>query len=259
MAYHESLAENKNYYVFQRRSADAYPHFHSATEMILVERGEVSVTVDGQKRVLKRGDGAFVAGFQVHSYTPANEENLCYVLLCPQAFASRLSASFGNKNPPTFFKFDSFSTMQVLLEACNLENSDEFLRLKAFEGCLQILYACIAANQPFVESHDDGQQSLVCEILKFANENLSSTLSLEVLSKRFGYARESLSRLLHKHLSESWNSYVNRLRVRLADSLLKEENRTVLDVAYACGFNSPNTFYRAYLKEFGTPPRLKSC
>lgn len=127
------------------------------------------------------------------------------------------------------------------------------------EGCIEIIYTLIACKNQFIYSIPNKQSSLVCEILQYANEHLFSDLSLSVLSKQFGYSREVISRILHKHLLESWNTYINRLRVQRADTLLKEkQNSTVLYIAFSCGFNSPNTFYGAYMKEFGKAPRNKT-
>lgn len=60
------------------------------------------------------------------------------------------------------------------------------------------------------EKREDKRSILVCEILRYAQANARGDLSLAVLSRRFGYSREHLSRLLHTYLRENWNHYVNR-------------------------------------------------
>ena len=56
--------------------------------------------------------------------------------------------------------------------------------------------------------------------------------------------------------SENWKGYINRLRVRHAEQLLrKNKTETILQIAFTCGFDSIHTFYRAYKKEFGKAPR----
>ena len=57
---------------------------------------------------------------------------------------------------------------------------------------------------------------------------------------------------------ESWYAELaaRGLRVQKAEALLKaDEEKNVLKIAYECGFDSQNTFYRAYKKEFGHLPR----
>ena len=116
----------------------------------------------------------------------------------------------------------------------------------------------LAETVSLEEHRQDRLSAFVCNVLRYAEANIGEDLSLSALSSRFGYSREHLSRILHKYLTESWSSYVNRLRVKRADALLKEKcGENVLKIAYECGFDSPNTFYRAYKKEFGFPPGAK--
>ena len=120
-----------------------------------------------------------------------------------------------------------------------------------------MLYISIANKCPFVEQNQDSHDSLVSKILNYAMENFNKPLTLDVLSKEFGFARETLSRILNKFLGESWNSYVNRLRVYKARTLLHNNpDKSIAEIINECGFNSPNTFYRAYMREFGNTPRL---
>ena len=63
--------------------------------------------------------------------------------------------------------------------------------------------------------------------------------------------------ILNKFLGESWNSYVNRIRAYKAQNILYyNPNKSISEILYECGFNSPNTFYRAFIREFGIHPRV---
>lgn len=215
------------------------------------------MSIGGETRILHEGDACFSPEFAVHSYyNHSNGPTEVYALLCQKNYVDRLFDRFDKKQPPKFFTFGDYEFLEYFLNQCDQSYASEDIRQNMVEGFLQILYAKVASSIDFIPKKTEKQGELVCEILRFANENYNKTLSLDILSKQFGYAKESLSRILHKHLSESWNSYVNRLRVQHANRILvKNPNKTVLEVAYDCGFNSPNTFYRAYQDEFGHPPR----
>ena len=43
--------------------------------------------------------------------------------------------------------------------------------------------------------------------------------------------------------------------VNYARELLRSTDRTVTEIAYDCGFDSPRTFNRAFLKVYGENPR----
>ncbi len=258
MAYHDIRTENNNFLYFVNKTDPATdPHFHSSSEFLFVKSGVLLITSGGETRVLRSGDACFSPEFSIHSYyNHSNEPVNIYALLCNKNYIDRLFNLFNKKQPPTFFTFDDYDFLDYFLKECTQTYESEDIRQKLVEGFLQILYTKIATSVEFVPKKLEKQGELFCDILRFANDNYNKDLSLEVLSRQFGYARESISRIIHKHLSESWNSYVNRLRIFHANRILvNNPNKTVLEVAYDCGFNNIKSFYKTYKEEFGHPPR----
>lgn len=255
MSYYERAAEEKGYFHFHcGEIGQTNPHFHGAVEFLFVRQGNIEVTVGGEKKILGAFDACFSDSFCVHSYLRSGAEGIV-LLGARSAFISAFSAHNG-KVPPRFFRFGDFTLLDTLYSFCHKDFQDEKNRYSAFEGSVKILTSAIAENTPFLPLKSNKQNDLVCDLLKYAEENLASDLSLEALSQKFGYTREHLSRLLNKHLSENWTAYLNRARVRKAyDLLLSYPERSVMQIAWECGFESANTFYRAYKKEFGVPPR----
>lgn len=256
MSYYELNADKENYCrIFYHGKANAIAHFHSAIELLFIEKGTQEVTVGGQKRTLRAGEGCFCDAFSAHAYT-YDEKVLSTTVIGDKAYFERAFLSFGKKVPPKFFAFNRFELLKTLYLQAESAQSDPVCEQVCFEGCVNILLSEIAKNNPFVSREKDKQEDLICNILFYAEEHLDEELSLQKLSQTFNYSREHLSRLLHKYLSENWQNYVNRLRVKKAAFLLTQNPKeSVIDVALSCGFDSANTFYRAYKKEFGSAPR----
>ena len=254
--YYELEAEKDEYYTFEYRASWAKPHFHGAVEFIFVESGVLEITQDGETRLLQAGDACFTDSFCVHGHVEKSPVK-AYVLVGARKFFQPFFEEKGNTTPPAFFVFQDFPLLQTLYALFQRPYAEERDRKQAFEGIVKILLAAIAEKHPFTGRKESKQTALVCEILRYAEENVSTDLSLQALAKRFGYTEEHLSRTLKRYLREGWNAYVNRLRVRRAKEMLENGDRTVLEIAYACGFSSPNTFYRAYRAEYGEKPRRK--
>jgi len=256
MSYYEWEAEQKGYYRFYRRKSFETPaHFHGSIEFIFVESGEQRVTIDGETRVLKDGDACFCDSFSVHFFAPNNNADT-FILLGEREYFDSVFNLFNDKTPPRFFRFENFELFHFLLDNYSKKSTNTGGRYAAFDGCVKILLSEIAENNTLLPRKTDKKSTLVCDILQYAEQNPNADLSLMTVAKNFGYSHEYLSRILHKYLAENWNTYVNRLRVRKADILLKtQKERSVLEIAYECGFDSPNTFYRAYKKEFERQPR----
>lgn len=256
MSFYELNADKENYCrIFYHGKADARMHFHSAVEMLFVEKGEQEVVIGGQKRVLKAGEGCFCDAFTAHTYV-YDKNVLSITVIGDKSYFERAFSLLGKKIPPRFFHFDRFDLIKTFYLQLECVKDDELCKQVCFEGCMDILLSEIAKNNPFVSREKDKQEDLICSVLFYAENHLSEDLSLGKLAQVFNYSREHLSRLLHKYLSENWQNYVNRQRVKKAALLLEQNPKSgVLDVALSCGFDSANTFYRAYKKEFGCSPR----
>jgi transcriptional regulator GlxA family with amidase domain len=85
--------------------------------------------------------------------------------------------------------------------------------------------------------------------------DLTKSWTLRRLAKVAGASNRHLSRLFHEHVGVSIAEYSNRLRVALAQELLRETNLDMEHVAEQAGFSSPRQLRRAWQKVHKTPPR----
>lgn len=256
MSYYESGAEGKRYFHFQHRSIkDTELHFHGAVEFLFAEKEPQEVTVNGEKRILQPGEACFSDSFIPHAYKQTSD-SAAYILLGDKEYFKDVFAAFGDKRPPAFFPFGNFELLSVLYGLCAKKWQNDGGMYETFGGAVKILLSEIAENTPFIDKRADKQSALMSELLQYVEEHLQGDLSLRTVASVFGYSHEHLSRILHKYLPENWNVYVNRMRARYAHALLKRSpERSVLEILYESGFDSPNTFYRAYKKEFHEKPR----
>ena len=266
MSIYEGRSDNKNHvYFYHGQPYNTPAHFHNAIEFLFVEKGEQTVTLGGETLVLTGGTGCFMDSFSIHSLP--RKDTITWTITAERSFFEPAFALFNGCVPPKVFPFDNYDLLRTIRSLCNkvfptdekyavFSQANEESSAATFTGAMSILLGAIAEKTSFVPRKTTSQNSLVCDILTYASSNLSGDLSLIALSEVFHYSKEHLSRLLGRYITEGWNNYVNRLRVRKADTLLKSEAKlSVLECAFACGFESSNTFYRAYKKEFGVPPR----
>ena len=80
--------------------------------------------------------------------------------------------------------------------------------------------------------------------------------SVDQVAARLAMSRRHFTSLFRAATGTSWLAYVRRLRVQHAQRLLRESNRTVLMVAFECGWEDPSAFYRAFKSETGLGPDL---
>jgi AraC-like DNA-binding protein len=98
---------------------------------------------------------------------------------------------------------------------------------------------------------------------KLADERvyLNEELSLSTLAHELEVEPHQLSRFLNIHLHTTFTALINSYRVNEAKALLINESKdTILNIAFAAGFNSKASFNRIFKKVTGMTPseyRLK--
>lgn len=92
-------------------------------------------------------------------------------------------------------------------------------------------------------------------VLDFIENNLNTDLSLEYLAEKANYSPYHFHRVFLTIVGEKLNEFINRKRIeRIASILLVEPNVILKDLAFTYGFNSDNSFSRAFKKYYGTSP-----
>jgi AraC-like DNA-binding protein len=83
-----------------------------------------------------------------------------------------------------------------------------------------------------------------------------SGLSLASLSAELGISPHQLSEILNSRLGVNFRQYLNRFRIEAAmESLRADPGKTILDVAFDCGFGSKSAFNEAFSNVTGLSPR----
>ena len=81
-------------------------------------------------------------------------------------------------------------------------------------------------------------------------------LTIGHVAKRSGYPEYLVSAVINRRLGGNFWEYINRHRVEAATACFTDsnDNRTILEIAYACGFTSKSTFNAAFKRQVGLTP-----
>ena len=81
-------------------------------------------------------------------------------------------------------------------------------------------------------------------------------LTIAQLARRSGYPEYLVSVVINRRLGGTFWDYINRLRIEAVreDLTNPRDARTILDIAYACGFTSKSTFNAAFKRQLGETP-----
>lgn len=90
-------------------------------------------------------------------------------------------------------------------------------------------------------------------VLRYINEHLHEELSMERLAGQFGFSVRNLSRLF-LNSGIRFSNYLNYQRVTRAIELFVDGDKTMQQIAYEAGFNTPNNFNRVFKQTLGVSP-----
>lgn len=96
--------------------------------------------------------------------------------------------------------------------------------------------------------------SKLARALSIIRERVETPLTPSAVAQEIGISTRQLERLFSKYIGKSPKSYITRLRLDRARLLLRQSDMKVIEVAIACGFESPSHFSRLYRSQFGLSP-----
>ena len=89
------------------------------------------------------------------------------------------------------------------------------------------------------------------QVIDYIEYNIDSPLNLEKLSRVANFSPFHFHRIFSAFMGETLNSFIKRLRVEKAASMLISNPRhSITQIAYDCGFSSSQAFSRAFKEHF---------
>lgn len=101
----------------------------------------------------------------------------------------------------------------------------------------------------------DHDSAMADAIQKYCSEHVCDyQLSLSSLGEAFHLSNSSMSKFFKAHFGINFMTYIERLRIKQADTLLLERKLTVKEIAAAVGYQNMTTFYNVYRKNKNCSP-----
>lgn len=96
---------------------------------------------------------------------------------------------------------------------------------------------------------------LIQNLIKLVEDNIENPdLSVQFLAHEIGMSRANLYRKLKSLINDTPVSFIKKIRLDRAKSILEMNKFYISEVAYMCGFNSRKYFTKCFQKAFGCSP-----
>lgn len=243
ISFYEREADGNRYFSVMKSVNNRTPaHFHNATEIIAVTDGKERVVINGDERILSAGELGVCNSFDVHYYDVVGHSAVTVVMLSEE-YTAHYKEAFGGRFPN--FLPSGRAPAELLDVVETLYECQGGNRL-VLSGYVDVLLGLLHDVAPAVQ-RTGTDFSRAAEILRYLDENFAQKLTLSSVANRFGYSANYFSALFNRFMGMHFRDYLNRLRVSRAARLLESGGR-IGDVLSDCGFESPNTYYRALKK-----------
>ena len=97
-------------------------------------------------------------------------------------------------------------------------------------------------------------KELALQIKKTIDSFYTNREQLTLELNNLGICRNHIIRIFKAEYNITPLAYANSLRVAQIQTLLKTTNRSILDIAYSCGYGSLSSFYKCFKKQTGLSP-----
>jgi AraC-like DNA-binding protein len=94
----------------------------------------------------------------------------------------------------------------------------------------------------------------VAEALAAFEENFDEPVTPAMLARQAGLSPSRFARLIHRVFGLTPTQYIAKVRISAASRMLRETNRTVAQIAQACGFYDHSAFTRSFRRLTGLTP-----
>lgn len=95
---------------------------------------------------------------------------------------------------------------------------------------------------------------IVKDVIFFLVNHYKQRLELQDIANHVGMSPYYLERLFKQETSETPRTYLEKIRIDKAAHLLKNTDRTNLEICYEVGFQSSSNFYKAFRRCKGCSP-----
>ncbi|WP_410013565.1 HTH-type transcriptional activator RhaS [Sodalis sp. C49] len=243
----------------------AFPeHYHDFWEIVLVEKGSGIHVFNDQPYVLNSGTVCFIRADDHHLFENVDELIMTNVLYrSPQGFRflTDISRFLPAQNLP-----DSQVNWQI--NHAGMQQAKQFIQtlaelttdtspegIAASEG--QFLQLLIMLRHGCFQSQGEGdRERRLRDLLRWLQHNFCNDIDWMALAEQFSLPLRTLHRQLKQQTGMTPQRYLNRLRLLEARKRLLESDKTITEIAHACGFSDSNHFSTQFRREFSHSPKM---
>lgn len=108
------------------------------------------------------------------------------------------------------------------------------------------------------KNRDEYTSDFIERVLSYLRQHYGdSSLSTTSISDHFHVSKSYLYRAMKDIVGMTLTDKLEQIRMEKANELLHTTSMNIVDIATTCGYNTSNTFYKAFRKRYGVTPNMQ--
>ena len=263
------LDDKTNVRFFTSRESGSYsaPHWHDAMEIILLQKGELKVSIDSTTYYLHENQCILIPPNRIHASLCA-KFNQSIVLQIPEVFINKFipntkTIEFSLKDPADnpvmqskvdFFK-EILEKMQYLID----EKPDgAMLKFNSllFEVLFQLYHNFSIDATPSELSRRNKNMERLKPVLNYITENYNRPIPLEEIAGVAMFEPKYFCRFFKKCMGITFLEYQNEIRLSKIYEEIISTDHMISDILETHGFTNYKLFRKMFQEHFNTTPTV---
>ena len=237
------------------------PHFHSEWELIWLLDHPMMVSCGGGSFRAERGDLLLFQPKEPHELHKV-QENCTFLCLqvAPELLRLETDLVVDDVRLNPYLGEQAAVIREMLLEI-----GDAYLNRESFNTLFCIGQACLVYHRILnavpiraitreERISQEKRNKRLASLIRFVDENYMHKIRLSDFAEAEGFSMSYLSHFIKSTLNQSFQEYVNSVRVNCACKLISGGEEKLTAVCMASGFSDYRYFSAAFKRQFGMTP-----
>ena len=237
-------------------------HYHRHIELTCVAEGSIELRINDVKETLSAGDVAFILPYELHSYSTISEKKpvLFKAVMEPECIGIVGNDIIDARLYPSIYKAADFSGLLPdylgMMKKLNEYASAEFdanMYCSQYTMLMKIIDTCFSLSE--LRQKSPSENSIFLKAVRVCYDSYTKAdISTDAVANKLHISRSYLKQLFKKNMNMTLKEYIASLRIIKAEQYLLETNLSFSEIAAKCGYGTPRSLTRAFLKKHNLTP-----
>lgn len=250
---------------------DMLCHWHEDIEYMKATGGQMYYYINGEKILLREGDGVLTNTRQMHYYAPYRKQDCEFY-----SILFRTELLTGNREIAGRYIYPVLEKSGFTHLYLNHEIEEQNELIKRFDRVLQYrldnlpdtellmigeltqiwgkIFLIMKKDEPFPDTKERENVQIQRQMLSFIYENYEKKITLDEIAASGNVGRSKCCRLFKKYLDRTPLEFLNVCRLEKSVSLLMNPSLSITEVAFSSGFQGASYYAEIFRKYKGVSP-----